>query len=250
VPALKRSAASIGSTADTRPADPAPPVTGRSGADNLYVVACGPLAAGKTSLTQLLSDRLGWQPVFEDLEANPYFADFYLDMSRWAFHVAVSFLAQASQLQPELRFLLRRRAVIQDWYVMEHHNVYNVAMYRAGLIDKRGFETCRRLHETLARDVVAPDLVVHVQASSRTLQARVKSRHRKGESADVPLSYLDGLSSRYGEWLDTLDVPVLVVDTDRLDIVASAHARGAVLNRYMGAVQSVAAARRIDFSGG
>ena len=250
MPALKRPTAGIGSAADIRPAGPAPPATDRGVGANLYVVACGPLAAGKTALTALISRQLGWKPVFEDLGANPYFADFYRDMPRWAFHVAVSFLAQASLLQPELRVLLHRQSVIQDWYVMEHHNVYNVAMYRSGLLDKRDFKTCHRLDEALAREAVAPDLVVHVLASSRTLRARAESRQRKCEPTSMPLSYLDGLVTRYDEWLGTLDVPVLTVDTDRFDIVASAHARESVVERFMGAVQSVTTARRINFSGG
>ena len=54
--------------------------------DNPYVVVSGPLAVGKTTLVNLLAERLGWGKILEDLSSNPYLADYYLDMKRWGFH--------------------------------------------------------------------------------------------------------------------------------------------------------------------
>ena len=45
-----------------------------------FVVIAGNIAAGKTTLTQLLSQQLEWEPFLESVAENPYLADFYQDV--------------------------------------------------------------------------------------------------------------------------------------------------------------------------
>ena len=54
-------------------------------AKHLILVA-GNIGAGKTSLTERLAARLGWQAAYESVADNPYLADFYKDMRVWSFH--------------------------------------------------------------------------------------------------------------------------------------------------------------------
>ncbi len=49
---------------------------------NYFITVAGNIGVGKSTLVHLLSEKLGWQPVFEAVEENPYLADFYTDMSR------------------------------------------------------------------------------------------------------------------------------------------------------------------------
>src|SRR5690606_11415797 len=52
----------------------------------LYVAVAGNIGAGKSTLTRILSERYHLAPVFEAVDENPYLADFYADMRRYAFH--------------------------------------------------------------------------------------------------------------------------------------------------------------------
>ena len=45
-----------------------------------FIVVAGNIGAGKSTLVQLLSERLGFQPFFEPVNDNPYLEDFYSDM--------------------------------------------------------------------------------------------------------------------------------------------------------------------------
>ena len=47
--------------------------------------------AGKTTLTEKLAKHYGWKAEFEAVDDNPYLADFYEDMKRWAFHFRYTF---------------------------------------------------------------------------------------------------------------------------------------------------------------
>ena len=55
----------------------------------MFVVVAGNIGCGKTTLTSNLSERLGWKPMFESVEDNPYLSDFYDNMSRWSFPLQI-----------------------------------------------------------------------------------------------------------------------------------------------------------------
>ena len=61
-----------------------------------FVAIAGNIGVGKSTLTRLLAERLGWEPFVEAFEENPYLADFYADMSRWSFHSQIFFPHDAS----------------------------------------------------------------------------------------------------------------------------------------------------------
>jgi len=82
-----------------------------------FVVIAGNIAAGKTTLTQLLGERLEWEPFLEAVEENPYLADFYGDMRRWSFHSQIFFLSR--RLAHHRQLLERPGSVVQDRCVYE-----------------------------------------------------------------------------------------------------------------------------------
>ena len=58
----------------------------------MHIAIAGNIGSGKTTLTRLLAKRYGWTPRFEPVDNNPYLADFYADMKRWAFNTQIYFL--------------------------------------------------------------------------------------------------------------------------------------------------------------
>ncbi len=58
----------------------------------MHFAIAGNIGAGKTSLTELLSEHYGWEANYEDVIDNPYLDDFYTHMERWSFNLQVYFL--------------------------------------------------------------------------------------------------------------------------------------------------------------
>ncbi len=52
----------------------------------------GPIGVGKTSLAELVAQRLDARLVLEEFEENPFLADFYRDPERFAFQTQLWFL--------------------------------------------------------------------------------------------------------------------------------------------------------------
>ena len=46
----------------------------------MHFAIAGNIGAGKTSLTELLSEHYGWEANYEDVIDNPYLDDFYTHM--------------------------------------------------------------------------------------------------------------------------------------------------------------------------
>nr|HRJ42442.1 deoxynucleoside kinase [Caldilineaceae bacterium] len=72
-------------------------------------------------------------------------------------------------------------------------------------------------------------LIVYLRASLETLTARVQRRGREYEQA-IPPDYLARLNDLYEEWISAYQLsPVLVIQTDWLDVVENPEHRGLVV---------------------
>ena len=60
----------------------------------MFVAVAGNIGAGKSSLTKILAASFALEPVYEAVDENPYLADFYADMPRYAFHSQMFFLSK------------------------------------------------------------------------------------------------------------------------------------------------------------
>ena len=67
------------------------------------IVLSGPIGAGKSSLTSILSDYLGTKPFYESVDDNPVLPLFYADPKKYAFLLQVYFLnTRFHSINPDL----------------------------------------------------------------------------------------------------------------------------------------------------
>lgn len=181
-----------------------------------FVAVSGNIGSGKSTITTLLSEKLGWRPYYEIVDENPYLADFYADMRRWSFHLQVFFLSKRFQHHQEITRL--PGSVIQDRTIYEDAEIFARNLYLQGLMDERDFRNYDELFNTMAQFLHPPDLIIYLRASVRTLLERIRRRARDYEQ-HIPAEYLTQLNERYEEWTGRFRLcPILTVDADRLDL--------------------------------
>lgn len=184
-----------------------------------FVAVAGNIGVGKTTLTRLLSERFGWTALFEAEAENPYLEDFYQDMSAWAFHSQVFFLAH--RLAHYHALMRQPGSVIQDRSIYEDAEVFARNLYVQGVLSERDWQSYRALYEAVLPLLRPPDLVVYLQASVSTLTERIRQRGRAYERA-IPEAYLAQLNELYESWIQSFRLcPVLTISADRMDFVRS-----------------------------
>jgi deoxyadenosine/deoxycytidine kinase len=184
---------------------------------NKFIIVAGNIGVGKSTLVNMLCQKLGWQPFFEPETENPYLADFYQDMSRWSFQSQVFFLSRRLHIHHQI--LHHNGSVIQDRSIYEDAEVFARNLYLQGNLSNRDYETYRSLYQTLVEFLPPPDLVIYLRASVETLIQRIALRNRDYEKSISPV-YLDQVNHLYTEWITAFTLcPVLTVPADELDYV-------------------------------
>ncbi|MBI3738537.1 MAG: deoxynucleoside kinase [Chloroflexi bacterium] len=183
-----------------------------------FVAVAGNIGVGKSTLVNMLCERLEWQPFYEPVADNPYLADFYADMSAWAFHSQIFFLTR--RLRSHYELAQYPESVIQDRSVYEDAEIFAQNLFLQGHIQPRDYQTYRELYETAVQLLPPPDLMIYLRASVPTLMSRISLRGRDYERTIAP-EYLQSLNDLYETWIENFVLcPVLTIPADDLDYVA------------------------------
>ncbi len=181
------------------------------------VIVAGNIGAGKTSLTERIGGRLGWESAYESVVDNPYLPDFYADMHAWSFHLQIYFLGHRAEQY--LDVANNTQSVILDRSIYEDAYIFARALHHMGNISERDYLAYRRVFDLVVKSLPAPDLLIYLQAPVSVLMERIRRRGRDIETG-ITGDYLDLLESFYDDWMRTFDVcPVLTIRTDDLDYV-------------------------------
>jgi deoxyadenosine/deoxycytidine kinase len=193
------------------------------------ILVAGNIGAGKTSLTERIGARLGWQTAFESVADNPYLPDFYADMSAWSFHLQVFFLGHRADQYLEMAN--SPQSAILDRSIYEDAFIFARALHHMNNLNERDYLSYRRIFELVVSSLPSPDLLIYLVAPVSVLVERIRRRGRAIESG-ISEDYLALLESFYDDWMQTFDVcPVLTIRTDDLDFVNKSQHLDIVVQR-------------------
>jgi len=181
------------------------------------IAIAGNMGSGKSTLVDFLARTYGVMPFYEPNDENPYLADFYKDMKRWALQSQLYFLSNKFRLHQELD---RQPGVVAlDRTIFEDAEIFATALHQMRKISKRDWETYQGFYHAILDAIRPPDLMIYLRCSMRPLRQRISLRGRKMEQ-DVPLAYLKRLERLYEDWIERYDMSeVLIIETDQLDYI-------------------------------
>ena len=182
---------------------------------NLYYVAIeGPIGVGKTSLANLLAEKLGARKVLEDFEDNPFLADFYEEPERFAFQTQLFFLLQRYQQQQELRQVdIFHNQLITDYMFIKDR------LFASLNLNEKEMNLYDTIANLLEKNVINPDMVIYLQADTDTLVKNINKRQRTFE-VNISYEYIDGLNEVYNEYFFRYqDTPLVIINTNNIDFV-------------------------------
>lgn len=205
----------------------------------MYVAVAGNIGVGKSSLTKVLAERYSLTPVYEAVDENPYLADFYQDMERYAFHSQMFFLSR--RLEQHLSQVNNNQVnhvdgtnhnrVIQDRTIYEDAAIFAKNLADEGIFQTRDYQTYQHMYHAIEKALRPPDLMIYLKAEVSTLKQRILKRGRDYESL-IKDDYLRQLNHLYNAW--TADYRLserLTIETDHLDFVHNPDDLKTILNQ-------------------
>jgi len=183
--------------------------------NNLYYLAIeGVIGVGKTSLANLLEEKLKAKLVIENFEENPFLNEFYIDPERYAFQTQLFFLLSRYRQQNDLRQTdVFNKLVITDYMFIKDR------LFASLNLDDKEMILYDSVAKILEKNIIQPDIVIYLQADTSTLIKRISKRGRDFENKISP-DYIQALNEVYNEYFFRYqDSPLLIINTNDIDFV-------------------------------
>ncbi|SKC07112.1 deoxynucleoside kinase [Dyadobacter psychrophilus] len=186
----------------------------------MHIAIIGNIGAGKTTLTQMLGEYFKWDVMYEAVEGNPYLADFYQDMDRWAFNLQIYFLNNRFAQVQKIRETTYA-TIIQDRTIYEDAFIFARNLHESGVMTERDYQTYLLLFESIIRTVSQPDLLIYLKADIPKLVSQIKKRGREFE-ADISTEYLTSLNHYYEDFVKHYDHgKIIEIDVNQMDFASN-----------------------------
>lgn len=176
-----------------------------------YIAIEGPIRAGKSTLARIIAEKLRARRI-EEPEDNPFLSNFYAGSTSAAFPTQMDFLIKRFE---QLRTVTAnsRETVVAD-YIFEKDKLFaciNLNDHELKLYD--------RYYDQFHQQLIAPDLVIYLQASPEALKKRVKRKNAPDEQ-EITSAYLDEVVRAYEHFFFHYTASdLLVVNTSDIDFV-------------------------------
>jgi deoxyadenosine/deoxycytidine kinase len=178
-----------------------------------YIAVEGPIRVGKSTLANIIADRLNAQRVIEP-EDNPFLRAFYEGERGAGFQAQFAFLVRRFEQLRALEVGAKSRKTVVADYIFEKDKIFAYI----NLSDPE-LEIYNRYYQLFREQLPAPDLVIYLQASPDVLKKRLRKKNASGETA-VSDDYIEEVVKAYEHFFfHYTSSDLLVVNTNDIDFV-------------------------------
>jgi len=173
----------------------------------------GPIRVGKTSLADILAERLHAERL-RDVEDNPFLEAFYKEQPGAGFQAQFYFLLQRFKQWRALDLSASANRTVVSDYLFEKDRIF--AYLNLSDAELKLYE---EYHELLAEQVPIPDLVIYLQAKPGALKKRIAKRNVPFEH-QISDDYLEAVINAYEHFFFHYKKSnLLVIETSEIDFV-------------------------------
>lgn len=177
-----------------------------------YIAVEGVIGAGKTSLANLLAQKLNAKLILENFEDNPYLEKFYQNPAEFAFRTQLFFLLERfNQLQQLTQNELFHSFIISD-YIFEKDKIFAYLN-----LNDEELKIYEQIAKFLDKSIITPDLVIYLQTSEQKLISNIKKRNRDIEKF-ITEDYISNLNEAYNYFFSRYKASkILIINADESD---------------------------------
>jgi deoxyguanosine kinase len=177
-----------------------------------YIAVEGPIRVGKSTLAQVLAERMHARRIF-DSDENPFLDGFYKEESGAALAAQMYFLFERQKRLREAAREITPGPVVSD-FLFEKDKLFAYLN-----LDNEELKLYERYSESFSKDLPKPDLVIYLQASPEVLLARIAKKGAESESR-IAREYVAEIVKAYEHFFFHYTASdLLVVNTSEIDFV-------------------------------
>lgn len=193
----------------------------------MVIVIGGMIGLGKTTVAEMLSEKLGSQVFYESVDDNPILPLFYtasqeeIEAKRYPFLLQLYFLnSRFKTIKDALRHPnnIIDRSIYEDWYFAKRNR-------DLGRISDLEFQMYENLLNNMLEELgdlpkKAPDLMIYLKGSFETVLKRIQLRGRSYELDESLITYYKFLWESYDDWVmhHYRASKVVTIDMDQYDV--------------------------------
>ena len=200
----------------------------------------GAIGVGKTTLSNILTQHFGYQPLKEIVEENPFLSKFYEDKAGYALQTEAFFLFNRFKQLEDIKknYLNNGQGIVSDYHIIKN-------LIFAGLtLSKEQFHKYKQVYNIFVNELPQPDIIVYLHSSTDVLMKRIALRDRSFERT-MDRNYIHDLSNEYQYYFNPLSIkhnflgkePIIInIDNSELDFLNNEEDRAFVINKVEDAV--------------
>ena len=179
-----------------------------------FIAVEGNIGAGKTTLSQLLSQHYNAKLMLEEFAENPFLTKFYENPKQYAFPLELFFLAERFKQQQEL---IKNTDLFQSVTISDYLFTKCLLFAKVNLPEEE-YRLYQKMFDVFQQQLATPDVLIYLHAPVSKLQSNIKKRNRKFEQS-IPDEYLYKLQETYTSYIKQHNIKTIFVDASNADFL-------------------------------
>ena len=143
-----------------------------------FIAVEGNIGAGKTTLSQLLSQHYNSKLMLEEFAENPFLTKFYENPKQYAFPLELFFLAERFKQQHEM---VKSNDLFQNITVSDYIFTKCLLFAKVNLPEEE-FRLYQKLFDIIHQQISFPNILIYLHAPVQKLKENIKKKFLKKNS--------------------------------------------------------------------
>jgi len=181
-----------------------------------FITIEGNIGAGKTTLSNILAQKLNAKLILEEFADNPFLPKFYEKPDQYAFPLELFFMAERYK---QLKDFLNTQDLFQQVTISDYLFTKCLLFAKVNLPDEE-FRLYQKLFDIIHQQITVPDILIYLHAPVQKLQENIKKRNRSYEQ-DIKDDYLFNLQETYTSYIKQHNIKTIFIDSSNADFIGN-----------------------------
>jgi deoxyadenosine/deoxycytidine kinase len=181
-----------------------------------FITIEGNIGAGKTTLSNILAQKLNAKLILEEFADNPFLPKFYEKPDQYAFPLELFFMAERYK---QLKDFLNTQDLFQQVTISDYLFTKCLLFAKVNLPSEE-FRLYQKLFDIIHQQISFPDILIYLHAPVQKLQDNIKKRNRSYEQ-DIKDDYLFNLQETYTSYIKQHNIKTIFIDASNADFMGN-----------------------------